>query len=169
MLNAWHLEILPFITIMDIDELIIATLQIAEEKEIMSQHAPAFYTCQIRADNLFSEIVATGELCVCASSMAVASLVFFLLEGVFDHGDNRQKWYTGQLHKCAESLVDFDGELTAEIAYKVWTSTFHGQLTEHKMSQPILVHHLPGNVLSLTPSTCDIWTLPRIRRQFVDT
>lgn len=156
---------------MDIDELIIATLHIAEEKESTSDKEHAFYTCQVLcpcASSAFSDIVSMGDLCICASKTSVATLIFFLLEGIFDHRNNKQEWYTDLLHKGIESMNDstFDGEITENIAYQAWVEQFlrNAKVLRHNISQHIICLQ-SGNI---NPSMCDIWTIPRILRQFTD-
>lgn len=161
---------------MDIEEIIIETLRLAEQMELESDCPPNIYTClvkEISADtSVFSEIVLTGELCVCAHSEQVATLLFFLLNGIFDHNDNRLEWYTQMLERCVN--MDYD-DVTAENAVTHWTNYYLEhiiELKEHNITQPIVIYPIIGSekrgIITLTPSICDIWTLPRIKRQFTE-
>lgn len=155
---------------MDIDELILETFKIVEEKEISTSGSPSIYTCISSQNNAFSDIVETGDTCVFASSYEVASYLFFLMEGFFNHGSNKGEWYT----KCLQEWVryyreeDFDGEITAEIAFKIWSQNYHGCITDHRPTHPIIIDPTPESVVSISPTICDIWTLPRVKRQFTD-
>jgi len=157
---------------MDIEEIIIETLRIAEQMELEHEGPPNIYTCLVRnnsTESVFSEVVLTGELCVCAANRQVAVLLFFLIQGVFDHGDHRLEWYTRELERCIN--LDYD-DVTADDVIKLWTDQYQStvEIKEHNIIQPIVVQPMAmdrGNV-TLIPSVCDIWTLPRIRRQFTD-
>lgn len=157
---------------MDIEEIIIETLRIAEQMELEHEGPPNIYTCLVRDDSgslesVFAEVVLTGELCVCAANKQVAVLLFFLIQGVFDHGSHRLEWYTRQLERCIN--LDYD-DVTAEDVMKVWTNQYQSmvEIKEHNIIQPIVVQPMDRGNVTLTPSICDIWTLPRIRRQFTD-
>jgi hypothetical protein len=158
------------VIVMDIEEIILETLKIVEDKEINSQKNPCFYTCILNHDSAFSDIVESADACVLASNYSIASYLFFLMEGFFDHGNNKAEWYT----KCLNEWIrhnapdDFDGEITAEVAYEVWSRNYKGCITEHHPTQPIIIDPTPNSVISITPTICDIWTIPRIRRQFTD-
>jgi hypothetical protein len=173
---------------MDIEEIIIEALRLAEQIEL--EHGPSapphIYTCIVKATGgtlratnvgMFSDVVLTGELCVCAHSEQVALLIFFLIHGIFDYGDNRLEWYTQILEGCIN--IDYD-DVTAELVMQSWTKWYYSviEIKEHNIAQPIVVYPILCDtaaagtalrgVVTLTPSICDIWTLPRIRRQFTD-
>jgi hypothetical protein len=155
---------------MDIEEIILAVLKIVEDKEINSQRLPCFYTCILNHNSVFSDIVESGELCVLASNYDVATFLFFLMEGFFDHGSDKGEWYIKHLQEWIKTYKtpddDFDGEITPEIAYDVWSTNYKGCITEHHTSQPLIIDPTPGSILSIMPTVCDIWTIPRIKRQF---
>jgi hypothetical protein len=150
---------------MDVEEIIIETLKIAEHIELDHDGPPKIYTCCISNKSVFSDVVRTGELCICAHSERVATLLFFLLHGIFDQVnlEHRTKWYTEELQQS----IDLDYEdITAEIAMGLWIHRFQSaaEITEHNIVQPIIIS-VGASSRALTPSICDIWTLPRIRRQ----
>ena len=153
---------------MDIEELIVATLKIAEQKELEHMGQPKLYTCNdlVNPRALFGEIMNTGELCVCANDDKVATYLFYLIKGVFNHGDGRYAWFTKQLN----DFVNFEyDDLNPEDAFNLWVREFSKtiDIKKHNITQPIIINN-DKHTITLTPSTCDIWTLPRIRRQFVD-
>lgn len=161
--------------VMDIDELILETLKIIEDREITASNAPCLYTCisgQIdhNNNNVFSDIVETGDTCVFASSYETAACLFFFMEGFFNHGKQKGEWYTKCLHEWVKYYRDdeFDGEITADIAFKIWSQNYHGCITEHQPTQSIIIDPTPNSVVSISPTICDIWTLPRVRQQFID-
>lgn len=154
-------------------ELILETLRIAEVKELDYEGPPHIYTCLLKdhdiasstASNLFADIVLTGELCVCAGDPQVARLLFFLIQGVFDHQSDKYKWYTEAL----ESRINLEyDDVTPEEALAAWADYYDSiaEVREHNISQPIVTYPMERGMVTLTPSICDIWTLPRIRRQF---
>ena len=151
---------------MDIEELVIATLKITEYKEIEFIGQPKLYTCN--DDNepkgLFGEVMSTGELCVCANDNITALLLLFLLKGIFNKGEDKYKWFTNILLKKINP--DYD-EIKAEDALKIWTDYIKTELSikQHNITQPIIING-DNHTITLTPSTCDIWTLPRVKRQF---
>lgn len=152
---------------MDIEEIIVETLRLSEQLEMESNNSARLYTCLVSGDSFFAETVQLGELCVCACNEQVAVLIFFLLQGIFDHTDNKLEWFTQELESCIN--LDYD-EVTPEVAMKLWTNKYksQAQITSHNISQPIVVHPMDEAVITMTPSICDIWTLPRIYRQFTD-
>ena len=153
---------------MDIEELMIATLKISEQKELEFMGQPKLYTCNDLVDpkSLFGEIMNTGELCVCANDDNVATFLLYLIKGVFNHGDSRFDWFTKQLSGCFNFEYD---DLNPEDAFNLWVKEFSKTVSikKHNITQPIIINN-GKHTVTLTPSTCDIWTLPRIRRQFVD-
>ena len=153
---------------MDIEELVVATLKIAEQREIEFIGQPRLFTCNDKVDpkSLFGEIMSTGELCVCANDTNVAALLLFLIKGVFNHGNSRYQWFTQQLQKGVN--LEYD-DVKAEDALKIWADQMKKDLIikKHNITQPIVVNN-EKITITLTPSTGDIWTLPRIKRQFVD-
>lgn len=152
---------------MDIEELIIETLRLCEHIELDHEGPPRIFTCLTDETSLFSEVVLTGELCVCAHSRTVAVFLFFLINGIFDHAEHRLEWYTQELEQCIN--LEYD-DITPETAIKLWTEHYETtvKVQEHNINQPIIVHPMERSIVTLTPSICDIWTLPRIRRQFTD-
>jgi hypothetical protein len=154
---------------MDIEELVIETLRLCEHLELEDDEPPNIYTCMAigsaQDSSAFNDVAATGELCVCAHNPTVATFIFFLMQGVFDHPDDRLEWYTQHLEQCLE----YD-EITPEVAIELWTARYAkvAKITEHNITQPIVTRPMDGATVTLTPSICDIWTLPRIRRQFTD-
>lgn len=166
--------------LMDIEEIIIETLRIAEHIELEHEGPPNIYTCLVKTPTskvtnidalvgtgVFSEVVLTGELCVCAASHDVAVLLFFLLQGIYDYGEHRLEWYTQELEKCINMEYD---DVTPEVAIKLWTEQYNksAEVQQHNIVQPIVIKPMDHSVITLTPSICDIWTLPRIRRQFTE-
>ena len=153
---------------MDIEELLIETLKVAEMRELHATGPPNIYTClvpePIDKDGVFAEIVVTGELCVCAADPQVASLLFFLIQGVFDHTFDRDEWYLEMLSMRVNMEYD---DVSAEDALVIWAKLYAEQveIKEHNIVQPIIIQPLSK---AITPSICDIWTLPRIRRQFMN-
>lgn len=180
---------------MDIEDIIIEALRFAEQTELQSENQLHIYTCMVKSPGLgggggggprhgmFSEVALTGDICVCAHEGQVALLLFFLLYGIFDYGDDKLEWYTQTLSDCINrtevSCVDAD-EVTAEIAMKLWNEWYGNlvEISQHNITQPIIVypiisHGIAGSApkrgtITFTPSISDIWTLPRVRRQFTD-
>lgn len=160
---------------MDMDELILEALSLAETHELNCTGSPKIYTCILPTDSplwdersIFAEIVMKGEVCVCACDANVASLIYFLMQGVFDHSKDRNAWYLNILSNKFNMQYD---DMSAEDAMAIWTNEFEKTcITEHNILQPIIIksEKLNNEVIKLTPSICDIWTLPRIRRQFTE-
>lgn len=156
---------------MDIEEIIVETLRLSEQLEIDSDNTARLYTCLVPedrySDSFFAETVQLGELCVCACNEQVAVLIFFLLQGIFDHTDNKLEWFTQELENCIN--LDYE-DITPEVAMKLWTEKYKTkvEISSHNISQSIVVHPMNKAVITMTPSICDIWTLPRIHRQFTD-
>jgi hypothetical protein len=163
---------------MDIEELIIEILKIVEQSELQALTDACFYTCLRDDDDIFTEIIISGELCVYASSIEVATMLFFLLEGIFNHGDDKLRWYTKMMAEAqakeshfdsdfdSDSDYDYESEITPLKAFKLWIQHYKGKITEHNVLRPIVIHPTASSTISLKSTTCDIWTLPRIRRQF---
>ena len=155
---------------MDIDDVVIEVLRLAEQIELDSTSVPHIYTCIINprqgGGGIFSEVVLTGEVCVCAHTRIVAELLFFLLNGIYDFEQGKMEWYN--------QVLEGHDDLTAEDALDLWikwyTGTGTAEVTEHDITRPIVVQPITCDglhgMVTLTPSMCDIWTLPRIKRQF---
>lgn len=159
---------------MDTEELIIAVLKHAETLELESNSSVSLYTCSMNQSSIFGEIVETGELCVLASSVEVATVLFFLIQGLFDRKHNPD-YFISVIHEGLDLLrsgeLQIDGidddDITPELAFCLWVHLFQGQVMSHSVRQPIVIRPLPDSMIALTPSTCDIWTIPRIRRQYI--
>jgi len=153
---------------MDIDDVVIEALRLAEHIEQDSVDIPHIYTCIVKdtSNGIFSEVVLTGELAVCAHTRFVAELLFFLLHGIYDFEKKKMEWYNQVLETMGSD------DITAEEAMNVWLKWYSGiaEIKEHDITRPIVVRPITSDGLhgtvTLTASMCDIWTLPRIKRQF---
>ena len=152
---------------MDVEEIIIETLKLVTHIELNHEGPPNIYTCLLRnpeSDSIFNEVVLAGDVCVCAHTSQVATLLFYLMHGIFDHSTNRLKWYTKVLEK-----VYYD-DITPEVAVEIWTNYYESiaEIKKHNITQSIIIYPTESTIVNMTPGTCDIWTIPRVRRQFND-
>lgn len=166
---------------MDIEELIQGTLKLAEKQEMEATHEPSLYTYKLDTNSHFSDMVCYGDISVLASNFEVASLLFFLLEGYYE--DQKWDWYTNKLQewivKYGDSIQseEWDGDITCEVAYDLWSKHSHGIITQHNLLAPIRIKHYDrpshsensglDTYVVITPALSEIWTLTRFRRNLI--